>query len=157
MDQFNAPNSDVFVFMLTTRAGGVGINLATADTGESAQPQLYFLSRLKLERSSGSEVVADHLVIIHDPDPNPHMDQQAIARAHRYGQKKSVMVFKLMMKDSVEGELTPTCSFTKFLCNAEENAEHQNVSLREPRKSSCWIIWLCRICIATMTMETLRI
>ena len=33
MDQFNAPGSDVFIFLLTTRAGGVGINLATADTG----------------------------------------------------------------------------------------------------------------------------
>lgn len=36
MDAFNAPGSDVFVFLLTTRAGGVGINLATADTGESS-------------------------------------------------------------------------------------------------------------------------
>lgn len=33
MDQFNAPGSDYFIFLLTTRAGGVGINLATADTG----------------------------------------------------------------------------------------------------------------------------
>lgn len=34
MDAFNAPDSEVFIFMLTTRAGGVGINLASADTGE---------------------------------------------------------------------------------------------------------------------------
>lgn len=34
MDAFNAPDSDYFIFLLTTRAGGVGINLATADTGE---------------------------------------------------------------------------------------------------------------------------
>ena len=34
LDAFNAPDSDYFVFLLTTRAGGVGINLATADTGQ---------------------------------------------------------------------------------------------------------------------------
>ncbi|OCF46003.1 hypothetical protein I317_00091 [Kwoniella heveanensis CBS 569] len=73
MDLFNAPNSDYDVFLLTTRAGGVGINLATADT-----------------------------VILYDPDFNPHQDLQAIARSHRYGQKKKVLVFKLMVKGSVE-------------------------------------------------------
>jgi SNF2 family DNA or RNA helicase len=36
IDAFNAPDSEYFIFLLTTRAGGVGINLATADTGESA-------------------------------------------------------------------------------------------------------------------------
>ncbi|KAK6908023.1 hypothetical protein I203_102024 [Kwoniella mangroviensis CBS 8507] len=73
MDLFNAPNSEYDVFLLTTRAGGVGINLATADT-----------------------------VILYDPDFNPHQDLQAIARSHRYGQKKKVLVFKLMVKGSVE-------------------------------------------------------
>lgn len=47
MDLFNAPNSDYHIFLLTTRAGGVGINLASADT-----------------------------IILHDPDFNPHQDQQ---------------------------------------------------------------------------------
>ncbi|KAF8913030.1 SNF2 family N-terminal domain-containing protein, partial [Gymnopilus junonius] len=70
MDEFNKPNSEYFIFLLTTRAGGVGINLFTADT-----------------------------VIIFDPDFNPH---QAIARAYRYGQKKTCLVFKLMVKDSAE-------------------------------------------------------
>ncbi|WWD18619.1 hypothetical protein CI109_103072 [Kwoniella shandongensis] len=73
MDLFNAPNSEYDVFLLTTRAGGVGINLATADT-----------------------------VILYDPDFNPHQDLQAIARSHRYGQKKKVLVFRLMIKGSVE-------------------------------------------------------
>ena len=45
------------------------------------------------------------LVIIFDPDFNPHQDHQAIARAHRYGQTKPVLVFRLMMKNSIEGEL----------------------------------------------------
>ncbi|KAK8858724.1 hypothetical protein IAR55_002953 [Kwoniella newhampshirensis] len=73
MDLFNAPNSEYDVFLLTTRAGGVGINLATADT-----------------------------VIIYDPDWNPHQDLQAISRSHRYGQKKRVLVFKLMTKGTIE-------------------------------------------------------
>ncbi|KAI6104072.1 SNF2 family DNA-dependent ATPase [Pisolithus croceorrhizus] len=73
MDEFNQPDSDVFIYILTTRAGGVGINLYTADT-----------------------------VIIFDPDFNPH---QAIARSHRYGQQKTCLVFKLMVKDSAEEKI----------------------------------------------------
>ncbi|KAI0801048.1 hypothetical protein C8Q74DRAFT_1364698 [Fomes fomentarius] len=79
MDEFNKPDSDVFIYILTTRAGGVGINLWSADT-----------------------------VIIFDPDFNPHQDLQAIARAHRYGQKKTVLVFKLMVKDSAEERIMQT-------------------------------------------------
>ncbi|KIY63755.1 hypothetical protein CYLTODRAFT_425826 [Cylindrobasidium torrendii FP15055 ss-10] len=73
MDEFNREGSDIFVYLLTTRAGGVGINLFTADT-----------------------------VIIFDPDFNPHQDLQAIARAYRFGQKKTCLVFKLMVKQSAE-------------------------------------------------------
>ncbi|KAF9015550.1 SNF2 family N-terminal domain-containing protein [Cyathus striatus] len=73
MDEFNRPGSDVFIYLLTTRAGGVGINLFSADT-----------------------------VIIFDPDFNPHQDLQAIARAYRYGQQKTCLVFKLMVKESAE-------------------------------------------------------
>ncbi|RPD57040.1 hypothetical protein L227DRAFT_552450 [Lentinus tigrinus ALCF2SS1-6] len=79
MDEFNKPDSDVFIYLLTTRAGGVGINLWSADT-----------------------------VIIFDPDFNPHQDLQAIARAHRYGQKKTVLVFKLMVKESAEERIMQT-------------------------------------------------
>lgn len=73
IDAFNAPDSELFAFLLSTRAGGVGINLATADT-----------------------------VIIMDPDFNPHQDLQALSRAHRIGQKKKVLCFQLVTKDSVE-------------------------------------------------------
>ncbi|KAH7350882.1 PHD/FYVE-zinc-finger like domain-containing protein [Rhexocercosporidium sp. MPI-PUGE-AT-0058] len=76
IDAFNAPDSDLFAFLLSTRAGGVGINLATADT-----------------------------VIIMDPDFNPHQDIQALSRAHRIGQKKKVLVFQLMTKDSAEEKI----------------------------------------------------
>ncbi|KAI9788411.1 MAG: hypothetical protein M1816_006936 [Peltula sp. TS41687] len=76
IDAFNAPESPYFAFLLSTRAGGVGINLASADT-----------------------------VIIMDPDFNPHQDIQALSRAHRIGQKKKVLVFQLMTRDSAEEKI----------------------------------------------------
>ncbi|KAH0542039.1 hypothetical protein FGG08_003503 [Glutinoglossum americanum] len=76
IDAFNAPNSTIFAFLLSTRAGGVGINLATADT-----------------------------VIILDPDFNPHQDIQALSRAHRIGQKKKVLVFHLMTRNTAEEKI----------------------------------------------------
>ncbi len=76
IDAFNAPDSQDFAFLLSTRAGGVGINLATADT-----------------------------VIILDPDFNPHQDIQALSRAHRIGQKNKVLCFQFMTKSSVEEKI----------------------------------------------------
>jgi SNF2 family DNA or RNA helicase len=76
IDQYNAPDSPLFAFLLSTRAGGVGINLATADT-----------------------------VIILDPDFNPHQDIQAISRAHRIGQKNKVLCFQLMTRASAEEKI----------------------------------------------------
>lgn len=76
IDAFNAPDSPLFVMLLSTRAGGVGINLATADT-----------------------------VIIYDPDFNPHQDIQALSRAHRIGQKRKVLCFQLMTKNTVEEKI----------------------------------------------------
>ncbi|KAL9317402.1 hypothetical protein ACSQ67_013919 [Phaseolus vulgaris] len=71
--KFNAPESPFFMFLLSTRAGGLGLNLQTADT-----------------------------VIIFDSDWNPQMDQQAEDRAHRIGQKKEVRVFVLVSVGSIE-------------------------------------------------------
>ncbi|TLD29261.1 hypothetical protein PspLS_03556 [Pyricularia sp. CBS 133598] len=76
IDEFNVPGSELFAFLLSTRAGGVGINLATADT-----------------------------VIIMDPDFNPHQDLQALSRAHRIGQMNKVLCFQLMTKGSVEEKI----------------------------------------------------
>nr|CAE76132.1 related to helicase-DNA-binding protein [Neurospora crassa] len=76
IDAFNAPDSQLFCMLLSTRAGGVGINLATADT-----------------------------VIILDPDWNPHQDIQALSRAHRIGQQKKVLCFQLMTVDSAEEKI----------------------------------------------------
>ena len=76
IDEFNAPDSSLFAFLLSTRAGGVGINLATADT-----------------------------VIILDPDFNPHQDIQALSRAHRIGQQKKVLVFQLTTRSTAEEKI----------------------------------------------------
>ncbi|KAH8701920.1 PHD/FYVE-zinc-finger like domain-containing protein [Talaromyces proteolyticus] len=76
IDAFNEPNSEYFAFLLSTRSGGVGINLATADT-----------------------------VIILDPDFNPHQDIQALSRAHRIGQQKKVLVFQIMTRGSAEEKI----------------------------------------------------
>jgi len=65
-----------FVFLLSTRAGGVGLNLATADT-----------------------------VIIFDSDWNPQQDMQAQARVHRIGQKRSVQVYRLVTRNTYESEM----------------------------------------------------
>ncbi|KAI7995163.1 CHD3-type chromatin-remodeling factor PICKLE [Camellia lanceoleosa] len=73
IDRFNAKNSTRFCFLLSTRAGGLGINLATADT-----------------------------VIIYDSDWNPHADLQAMARAHRLGQTNKVMIFRLITRGTIE-------------------------------------------------------
>ncbi|KAL0291025.1 UNVERIFIED_CONTAM: CHD3-type chromatin-remodeling factor PICKLE [Sesamum angustifolium] len=73
IDRFNAKNSSRFCFLLSTRAGGLGINLATADT-----------------------------VIIYDSDWNPHADLQAMARAHRLGQTNKVMIYRLIARGTIE-------------------------------------------------------
>ncbi|XP_042207777.1 chromodomain-helicase-DNA-binding protein 1-like isoform X5 [Homarus americanus] len=73
LDHFNADGSIDFCFLLSTRAGGLGINLATADT-----------------------------VIIFDSDWNPQNDLQAQARAHRIGQKNQVNIYRLVTKNSIE-------------------------------------------------------
>ncbi|GAA5889421.1 hypothetical protein JCM6882_000738 [Rhodosporidiobolus microsporus] len=70
---FNDPNSKYPIFILSTRAGGLGLNLQTADT-----------------------------VIIFDSDWNPHQDLQAQDRAHRIGQKKEVRILRLVTERSVE-------------------------------------------------------
>ncbi|XP_038158708.1 chromodomain-helicase-DNA-binding protein 4a isoform X3 [Cyprinodon tularosa] len=77
IDRFNAPGAQQFAFLLSTRAGGLGINLATADT-----------------------------VIIYDSDWNPHNDVQAFSRAHRIGQNKKVMIYRFVTKASVEERIT---------------------------------------------------
>ncbi|KAL8743104.1 MAG: hypothetical protein Q9190_004512 [Brigantiaea leucoxantha] len=73
IDEYNGPGSDKFVFLLTTRAGGLGINLTSAD-----------------------------IVILFDSDWNPQADLQAMDRAHRIGQTKQVMVFRFVTEQAIE-------------------------------------------------------
>ncbi|CAF1281866.1 unnamed protein product [Rotaria sordida] len=77
IDRFNAPGAEQFCFLLSTRSGGLGINLATADT-----------------------------VIIYDSDWNPHNDIQALSRAHRIGQQNKVMIYRFVTRDTVEERIT---------------------------------------------------
>jgi len=73
IDEYNAPDSDKFIFLLTTRAGGLGINLTSAD-----------------------------VVILYDSDWNPQADLQAMDRAHRIGQKKQVKVYRFVTENAIE-------------------------------------------------------
>merc|ERR550532_1806279 len=79
---FNDPNSEYFIFILSTRAGGLGLNLQTADT-----------------------------VVIFDSDWNPHQDLQAQDRAHRIGQKNEVRVLRLMTVNSVEERILAAAKY----------------------------------------------
>lgn len=76
LEMFNAESSEYFCFLLSTRAGGLGLNLQTADT-----------------------------VIIFDSDWNPMMDLQAQDRAHRIGQTKEVRVYRLICSGSIEEKI----------------------------------------------------
>lgn len=89
MCRFNNPANGVFAFLLSTRAGGQGLNLTGADT-----------------------------VILHDVDFNPQIDRQAEDRCHRLGQTKPVHVYRLVsscvkwsqcMTCIVEGRCTYAC------------------------------------------------
>ncbi|GAA5982615.1 hypothetical protein JCM11641_002601 [Rhodosporidiobolus odoratus] len=76
VDKYNASGSEYFAYLLSTRAGGVGLNITSAD-----------------------------VVIIYDQDFNPQQDLQAISRAHRIGQTKPVRVFKLLVKGTCEEKI----------------------------------------------------
>lgn len=73
IDEYNKPGSEKFIFLLTTRAGGLGINLTTAD-----------------------------IVVLFDSDWNPQADLQAMDRAHRIGQTKQVVVFRFVTENAIE-------------------------------------------------------
>jgi SWI/SNF-related matrix-associated actin-dependent regulator of chromatin subfamily A member 5 len=73
IDEYNKEGSEKFLFLLTTRAGGLGINLTSAD-----------------------------IVVIFDSDWNPQADLQAMDRAHRIGQKKQVYVYRFVTENAIE-------------------------------------------------------
>ncbi|PRP74645.1 putative global transcription activator SNF2L2-like [Planoprotostelium fungivorum] len=79
---WNEPDTQYWLFILSTKAGGLGLNLQTADT-----------------------------VIIFDTDWNPQADLQAQDRAHRIGQKNEVRVFRLVSQNSVEEKILERATF----------------------------------------------
>ncbi|KKU65399.1 MAG: SNF2-related protein [Candidatus Wolfebacteria bacterium GW2011_GWD2_47_17] len=85
MDDFNI-NPDKKVFLISLKAGGTGLNLVSADN-----------------------------VIIFDPWWNPSVENQAIDRAHRIGQKNSVNVYKLVTKGTIEEKILKLQEKKKFL------------------------------------------
>ncbi|KAI0558582.1 DNA helicase [Gracilaria domingensis] len=85
-EPLSTPDSTDFIFLLSTRAGGLGINLATADT-----------------------------VIIFDSDWNPENDLQAESRGHRIGQFKDVKRFRLLRRETVEEDILERAKRKPFL------------------------------------------
>lgn len=95
VEAFNAPGSDTFAFLLSVRAGGVGLNLQGADT-----------------------------VIFYDSDWNPAADAQAAARAHRIGQTKDVLVVRLETSGTVEERVTAVAADKRGMAERSITAGH---------------------------------
>ena len=76
IEEFQNPNSDKWIFLISTRAGGLGINLHAAN-----------------------------IVILYDSDWNPQVDLQAIDRAHRIGQTKPVIIYRFVCEGTVEEKI----------------------------------------------------
>ncbi|KAJ5090568.1 DNA repair protein rhp26 [Penicillium argentinense] len=95
VDEFNK-DPDIHVFLLTTRVGGIGVNLTGANR-----------------------------VIIFDPDWNPSTDMQARERAWRLGQKRDVTIFRLMTKGTIEEKIYHRQVFKQFLTNKITRDPHQ--------------------------------
>ncbi|KAJ7955032.1 chromatin structure-remodeling complex protein SYD-like [Quillaja saponaria] len=118
IDKFNRPDSPFFIFLLSIRAGGVGVNLQAADT-----------------------------VILFDTDWNPQVDLQAQARAHRIGQKREVLVLRFETVQTVEEQVRAaaehklgvanqsiTAGFFDNNTSAEDRREYLESLLRECKK-----------------------
>ncbi|GAB9470083.1 DNA excision repair protein ercc-6 [Globisporangium polare] len=86
LDAFNADGSKIFIFLLTTRAGGIGINLIGADR-----------------------------VVIFDPDWNPSTDLQARERSWRLGQTKQVTIYRLITSGTIEEKIYHRQIFKQYL------------------------------------------
>lgn len=108
IDEYNRPGSEKFIFLLTTRAGGLGINLTSAD-----------------------------VVVLYDSDWNPQADLQAMDRAHRIGQTKQVYVFRFITEGSVEERMLERAAqklrLDQLVIQQDRNAATKGLS----RPSSC--------------------
>ncbi|KAL8560185.1 hypothetical protein ACOMHN_021679 [Nucella lapillus] len=95
IDQFNE-DPDIFIFLLSTRAGGLGINLTAANT-----------------------------IVIHDIDFNPYNDKQAEDRCHRLGQKRTVKIIRLIAKGTVEEGML-RCAHAKLRLEQDVTASDES-------------------------------
>ncbi|XP_058108290.1 chromatin structure-remodeling complex protein SYD-like isoform X2 [Magnolia sinica] len=124
IEEFNRPDSPTFIFLLSIRAGGVGVNLQAADT-----------------------------VIIFDTDWNPQVDLQAQARAHRLGQKRDVLVLRLETINTVEEQVRAAAEYKLGVANqsitagffdnntsAEDRREYLESLLRECKKEEAALV-----------------
>lgn len=101
INQFNKKDSPVFVFCLSTRAGGEGVNLFTADT-----------------------------VVLFDSDWNPQVDIQAMARVHRIGQTRPVHVYRLVSRGTVEERIVQRAQKKLFLdCMVNRGSTAQGLEI----------------------------
>ena len=109
--------SETFAFLLSTRAGGVGLNLTSAN-----------------------------FVLFFDSDWNPQMDKQAEARAHRIGQTKQVTVIRFVTRHTVEEMMLQRAKSKLHISNAviEEGSfdqkEKEDTKLEEPSKESIFSV-----------------
>lgn len=93
VQHFNAKDSEIKVFILSTRAGGLGLNLQTADTVIMYVDSAVFDDELTR---------CYFFLCSFDSDWNPHADLQAQDRAHRIGQTKAVRILRFITEKSVE-------------------------------------------------------
>uniref|UniRef100_A0A0N5B4V1 SWI/SNF-related matrix-associated actin-dependent regulator of chromatin subfamily A member 5 n=1 Tax=Strongyloides papillosus TaxID=174720 RepID=A0A0N5B4V1_STREA len=105
IDEFQSKGSKTFAFMISTRAGGLGITLTAAD-----------------------------VVIFYDIDWNPQMDLQAADRAHRIGQKKQVKVFRLVTEGTVDERVYETAERKLRLDNIIIQKGRMNEMVKEMNK-----------------------
>lgn len=106
---------ELFVFLLSTRAGGLGINLTAADT-----------------------------VIFYDSDWNPTIDSQAMDRAHRLGQTRQVTVYRLLVKGTIEERMRDRAKQKEHVQNVVMSGQSQNheeeVSSKPSRDVALWLL-----------------
>ncbi|KAH8148143.1 uncharacterized protein LAJ45_07907 [Morchella importuna] len=105
---------EIFIFILSTRAGGLGINLTAADT-----------------------------VIFYDSDWNPTIDSQAMDRAHRLGQTKQVRVFRLITRGTIEERIRMRAQqkeeVQRVVIQGGDPGAKKNVDFKGTREVATWL------------------
>ncbi|VDN56559.1 unnamed protein product [Dracunculus medinensis] len=119
---FESNSSDSFCFLLSTKAGGIGLNLISADT-----------------------------VIFMDSDFNPQNDVQAASRCHRIGQTKPVKIFRLVAKHTVEEMIYFRANKKLQMANKlmETNSSHTEDKLTAAEITDTVLHGLSHLCEAT--------